>query len=235
MIKIQDKQDRKVLSEGRNYQMGFAFLKKLKKDEYETVQPISPCKDYLNDVIYSEVLDQEITACGLKYKKHGIFDSEKAYLTMKICPPKNGFGTYSNGYTKERFEKDQENLNTNLDKITEVINWIEQQIGVKLSKISKANDDMYLIEAPHYWAESTYLISLYTLLLRMAQYWDGKGTVKDFLNNFPQNNLESNMWNQAKVKLMLFMSGYTVKQEFDKKTGGAIHSYGILHCKDFRF
>ena len=56
MIQIINKQCRSKLCEGRSYQMGFAFLKKLDNNTFETVQPISPCKDYLNDVIFLKIL-----------------------------------------------------------------------------------------------------------------------------------------------------------------------------------
>jgi len=43
---------RNNLAEGRNFGMGFGFLKKLSNTKYKTIMPISPCKDYINDVLY---------------------------------------------------------------------------------------------------------------------------------------------------------------------------------------
>ena len=77
MLKIIDKQNRGKLNEGRNYQMGFAFCKKVSNKVLETIQPISPCKDYLNDVVYSERTGKNVSAYGLNTSKLGLFDKKK--------------------------------------------------------------------------------------------------------------------------------------------------------------
>lgn len=230
-MKIIDKQDREVLSEGRNYGMGFAFLKELKTNEFETICPISPCKDYLNDVVYGEALNVPVSACGLNYKPvGGVFEEPFSNLVIKITnyQKKNTFSKYAN------FETDTKQLKTNYKNIEKLLNYIETRIGIDHTEITPSNDDMYHLKVPRYWTESTYLTSLYALLVRMGQYYDGKKEPVEFLNNYPTNNIESSLWNSAKLKLIMIMNGYKIKQTFDKKTGGAIHGSGILAYNDFK-
>lgn len=230
-MKIVDKQNREVLGEGRNHGMGFAFLKKLKKEkEFETVCPISPCKDYLNDVIYGEALNVPVSACGLSYNPvGGVFDEPFSNLVIKIVnyQKKNTYGKYPN------FESDIKQLKKNYKNIEKLLNYIENRIGIDHTEITPSNDDMYHLKVPRYWTESTYLTSLYTLLIRMGQYYDGEKTPDEFLNTYPNNN-ETSLWNSSKLKLIMIMNGYKIKQTFDKKTGGAIHGMGILAYNDFK-
>ena len=65
---ITEKHDRNVLIEGRSSGMGFAMLKK-DKTNYETVNPLSPCKDYLNEVVFTENTGYPTKAHGLDYKE----------------------------------------------------------------------------------------------------------------------------------------------------------------------
>src|SRR5687768_15710647 len=84
-LTLVDKQDRSVLCEGRNYGIGFAFCKRT-GDVLETVQPVSPCKDYLNDVVYSEHSGQPFSAWGLRTSKKNIFYADEgAYVLFQVC------------------------------------------------------------------------------------------------------------------------------------------------------
>ncbi len=50
-ITIINKKTRNNLGEGKNYQMGFGFLKKTGENEYINITAISACREYLNDII----------------------------------------------------------------------------------------------------------------------------------------------------------------------------------------
>lgn len=221
---IKNEQDRAKLSEGRSYGIGFGYLKKTGKDKYKTVTPLSPCKDYLNDVIYSETLNVPIGACGLKYEKQNIFDGKKGYLAMDFLESKYG--------SRPQFATDKQAFEQNIGAIQTVINWVEDKLNVPHSEITK-DGDLYLVKGDNYWHTSTYLISLYTLLLRMAIKYT-TGDVGDFLNNYPGNDPDAHIWASVKPKLMLLIAGHKIEQKFDKSTGQAIHSAGIVNYKDFK-
>lgn len=227
-IQIEDKQNRAALAEGRTYGIGYAYLKPLGKNKFETVQPISPCKDYLNDVVYVENVGGEITACGLRYAKKDIFDGKNTYLGMKFLDRNRAT---TKGAT---FDKDKEVLNTNYKNIEKLINWVEDQLKISKTEITPGNDEMYLIKGPFYWSTSTYLISLYGLILRMGLNYDGVVDPRDFLNDYPPKDNDYYTWNMVRIKLLAIIGGSKVEQVFDKKTGSTIHSAGIASFNGFK-
>ncbi len=183
-IKIKEVCNRGVLGEGRDSGMGFAFLKKKKEGVFETVQPVSPCKDYLAEVVFTELTGIGTQGCGLKYpKKLDIEDKDYFYLAIQIQTRKGG------GYHgRSTFEKDTESLKTNYVNIEKFINQIEDLLELKnKTTILKANDDYYLINVPKEWCISSIMISMYTLLIRCAQVYDGKQDVNEFMEKLSKD------------------------------------------------
>lgn len=178
---IVEKCDRKVLIEGRSSGMGFAALKKVSDDEYHTVNPISPCKDYLNEVVFTENTGIPSKACGLIYsKKHGIFNEDYSYLVFKVQGLKNNDHRVTSEFTVEEYT---EIIRNSIKNIENFINNLQDRIGIenKLS-ITEANDDHFLVKFDTIWARSTQSISLLTLLLRIAKNYKGGDIIK-YLNN----------------------------------------------------
>ena len=232
MIKITDSQNRGILSEGRNYQMGFAFCKKVTDKKFETVQPISPCKDYLNDVVYSEHTGKKITACGLKYEKTGIF-GDNAYLAFKIQPRQNDKGyeiKQTNGVRE--YNKDKENLSKNYKNIQTLLNYVEEGLKVEKTKVVKGSDGTFLAKADKFWTSKIYLTSLYSLLIRMGQFYDGKKSPKEFLDSY-NDSLDLGLWQNAKIKVEKMLGGHLPEQPFDTfKTHSDVHfNSGIVATK----
>lgn len=226
-IKIVEKHDRNKLSEGRTTGMAFGFLKKISDEEFHTIQPLSPCKDYLNDVIYSERLKTSVSAYGLSCNHiGGIIDGEYSYMGIKIVgyQSKNTMSVYPN------LEKETEMLKNNYKHIEKLLNWIEEKIGVKPTKIRKANDGYYRMKLPSYWTENTYLISLYSLITRMALTYDGSVTPEKFLDTY-NGSLELSLWNSAKPKFQHILNGGKLEQNLNNSIGSAIHNMGIVYCK----
>jgi hypothetical protein len=178
-MKFIDKQDRSILGEGRSYQMGFAFVKptvEKRTKVFTTVQPITACKDYLNDVVWAEHTNKQIKAYGLGYKKQGIFDKEKGYIVISILPYQGG-GEYPN------MQKDIKNLKENYKTLQKFINFFDENIGLNPTKIVEIKDNKYLVELDYKWCQTTYAISLMTLLLRVGQFYK-KGDPLKFLKTF---------------------------------------------------
>lgn len=237
-ITVVDKLDRGVLSEGRSTGMGFGFCKKVSENEFETVQPLSPCKDYLNDVIYSELTGNPVSACGLSCTKKGIFDGKTSYMAIKILPNKGG-----SEYTG--FKTDVERLTKNIGNIKTLVNYVEEQLKVegKTDIVQSSNDkDMYLLYVPYWWCRTTQLISLYSLIVRVGQYWNGEGTPLGFMESY-NINLDKSLWKPdygrgglTQYKRMLKYGIHLITpEEYVEANGsngvtnpGCIHSCGIL-------
>lgn len=226
-IKIKDKQDRKKLGEGRNWGVGFAFAKK-EDDVYTTVQPISPCKDYLNDTVYGEYSKKTVNAYGLSYKPTGLFEEEKAYLVAKVV----GFNNNVKEYPGNKLKEDSELFLNNAKNIEKLLNYIEDKLKIAKT-IVKVVDDKLLFESDKYWASQTYLISLYSLLIRMAHIYDGKKSPENFLKTYgsggsTNENWDVGLWKSAKKCYDYLLSGNKFKQTFDIPNPGTnVHNEGI--------
>jgi hypothetical protein len=190
---IKEVKNRGELNEGRNAGMGFAMLKKVSKDNYETVQPISPCKDYLNEVIFTENSGIGTRGCGLKYgNKLDIFEATKAYMVITIQKSKSGEGDRNNYHGNSTYEIDFKALENNYTFIEKFVNYFEEALEFNTrTKMSKAIDNFYLVVLPIEWTNSTHAISLYSFLLRVALYYnDTKVNPLDYLKNLPNTNID---------------------------------------------
>ena len=225
MIKVIDKQKRGKLAEGRNYQLGFAFLKKVSPTTFETVQPISPCKDFLNDVVLSEKTGYNVKVFGLNYSKQGIFN-QSAFIVFKICD--QGGSPYPD------MADDIERLTKNYKNIQIILNYIENELGIKNKSViySLDKDNMYVVKLSLEWVETTFLISLYSLLIRMGQYYDGTTTVEEFLDK-GDTKIEASLWASAKPKYQAILAEGRPKQYFSfySKDPAGIHGMGILNLR----
>jgi hypothetical protein len=233
-IEIIDKQDRNILFEGRSNHMGFAFAKKKSESEYELVQPISPCKDYLSDVVYSEHTGKECKACGLVANKKDIFDEiSYAYMVISIVGYKG-----KNKWNDEFLPKEIEKLKNNYKNLEAYINLIEEKLKIKYkTEITEVKDNLYLIKVPKFWVKYTYLISLYSLLLRSCQFHKGKDEKYqdpiEYLEHFDAFMPDVNLVKGALPKLKRILEGELPEQDLNDKmyNNGAIHSYGIVAFK----
>lgn len=170
-----DNQKRSTLYEGRNSGLAFAFCR-LKDDTLITIQPLSPCKDYLNDIVYSEYTGRSGDACGLHTEKTGVFEgTDVAYMVMSVL----GRGAKS-PTPYDGMDNDIKLLDTNHRHMQTMVNWFEERFNVKgRTVITQIKSNLYAICLPLFWTEGSYLISLYGLILRVAMYWDGAGSAYD--------------------------------------------------------
>lgn len=162
-VKIIDNFDRKKLSEGRNFGLGFSILKKNANNVYESLLAFTACKDFLNDIVFVEKHQKPIgLVYGLNYEPTGTF-KRKQYFYLGLKPL-----DFIKGRNYSRF-KDINNLLINNNKnLLKVINNIEEIFGLKKkTTIEAVTEDTVLLKVPMFWARETYLISLYTLACRV--------------------------------------------------------------------
>jgi hypothetical protein len=182
-----------------------------------------PCKDYLNDVIFSEATGKPCKAYGLKYEKQGIYDNGLAYMGIKICPHKSGMKPYAGQ------DKDEENINANFLKIEEFVHHFEDLLGVETkTKIEKVKDNLFLLTFSEYWCKYTYLISLWSLLVRCGQYYKD-GEKEAFMRNFPYLGDTYNCTNALNKLNRIVKEGLPVqKLENLHGTEDDVHNVGII-------
>jgi hypothetical protein len=178
MVKIKLQAGRSKLNEGRNFGLSFAFAKKIDNKAYETVQPPSTCKDYLNDVVFVEQFSPTVAAVayGLTYNKLGIFEQDgSAFLFIQPV------GFVSSGKRNEdigfSLKEEIETINRNINKVITVLNDFEERMGFnfKSYSIPTNQDGGYILHLPSQWVENPYMISCYSLMIRIAMYADELG------------------------------------------------------------
>ena len=223
-LKLTDTQNRAILNEGRNYGVGFAFAKRTDKNTLETVDPISPCKDYLNDRVFTEATGEPFQACGLKTTPQNIFDGELAYLVMAVCKQGRNLVEYAN------YKRDYQALNDNYANAQKLINWFEDALKLKnKTKILKIKENSFVCVLPKFWAEMTYLISLYSLIIRMGIFYDGKALPFDFFTNYSQESGDKYYMNTVIRKMKMMIGGFIPKQDMKALIlNKTVHGNGIV-------
>lgn len=169
--------DRKVLNEGRLEGLAFAFCKR-EGNTFTGVGPQSSCKDYLNEQLYSEVTGKPMEAYGYKSHKCGLFEGAAAgYIVLSVVGTKNG-GTYP------QLSAHKDNLEKNHKDCESYMEHFENLLGVGgKTELLKVADNVFIACVPLWWCRFTYLISLYSLLLRYAiegGYSKDKGDPRKF-------------------------------------------------------
>jgi hypothetical protein len=235
-IIINDNCDRGVLSEGRNYGMGFAFLKKTGDNKFQTIMPITACKDYLNDVVYTEHTQREVSAYGLKTSFNNLLKESHGYMVIKMLPRSDG-GDYS--VKNRNLAVDTKQLKDNYKNIQKFINLIAPEYKIV---IRKADDDMFFIKLNKKWMSNNYAISLLTFLLRVSLYWDGVEDPLEFIKKI--KNDKSDIESSIAVKCAALMERFRtdgslkcvmdydmINDQYLKDYPNAVHNHGIVHLK----
>lgn len=152
--------DRDTLMEGRNYGMGFSFLKKT-DEGYELYQPLTACKDFLNEQIHSEHTGEEATAYGMITNKVDMFVNG-SFLILKILPFNDGsFNT--NVPTK-----------IEVDYLIDGFNQVEKIFNLEYSTIEFISEEGLVIKLNSKWTSTYQAISFATFCLRVIHQAQGK-------------------------------------------------------------
>jgi len=215
-VTILDEENRRKLAEGRSTGMGFAFLKRKNQSTYKTVMPITCCKDFLNEVIYAEVTKKfQPRIFGMLYdKRHNILTKDYAYLAIKILPQNSNTAEYS-----VALKADKDSLEKNHSNIMSFMREIETKLGIKKSKQTKivpADNDTYLVAMPIYWTTQPYLVSMYTLLMRAFQYYDGSMPALEYLEKGKVYSADSALIMSSRKKMLEVINGAKVKQTYEQ-------------------
>jgi hypothetical protein len=176
MEKFIEKHSRSTLGEGRSYGLGCCLVKKT-KDGFETAHhTITACKDFLNEVIYTERTKLPSYAHGLNcIKSIGLFeDCDKAYFAIKFLD------NYNDGTHSAKFLKDENYFLENINNTINFINQFNDILNLQETILHKTDDEkVFILETDLYWTKNTYLVSLYTLIMRNGSDYTG-GDIFDY-------------------------------------------------------
>lgn len=226
MNKITELQDRKKLCEGRSFGIGFSILNKISNNKYETYLPFTACRDYLNDFSYVEYTKKEISKIhGYKHELLNCFNNKRFFYI--------GINTlnYNCGTNWQSKEEANQVLISNKNNLEQLINRIEEYIGLKTKSKIIVDEDTLIIKAPIYWSKTTALISVYTLLIRcnfniqlndsdiIEQLKNNKCFIID--DEYMKNLIVQFLENKDKFKTIIDYDSLDIIQKED------IHNFGI--------
>jgi len=166
--------DRSILVEGRSYGMAFAFINK----KYETVHPISPCKDYMNDIVWAENTGKYCGVYGLSYTPTMDFlanSKGEKYNTFEMVITDS-----TDSKSAKFFKLNQNQLLNSLD----LVNKFETKLGIPHSQIELCPDNIFnIVRFDKKWVEEVYMISLYTLLWRIGMIYNKETEVLEYIKS----------------------------------------------------
>lgn len=174
-IKFIDDQDRTELNEGRDYGMGFGFCIKKDENEFHTVMPISPCKDYVNDVIFIEktrILLPRIH--GFKYEPTGCIGDKYTYVAGKVTP------LLRTSKQPKSVEIDKKALIANYKNIEKGLNEFDDIAKVNKTKIELIEDTI-ILKVDSWWCEQPWRLSYYLLIARNFIHYNSEKDSTTFL------------------------------------------------------
>lgn len=223
-ISFKNKEGRSSLVEGVRSGLGFCFCKRENKengkdDVFVAIHPMSSCKDYLNDVVFSENTGKPMFKVhGLSTKKTGVFESDAlAYIALGIL--KDGFGNPNNFDDMVKmlmaYTSDEALVGKTL-----LINKVETAIGLPDSELTRfydAGGGIVIAAISKFWVDATFKISLWSYLVRCGLKYKGED-VFDFVVS---SSLYGTTVSQ-KIKKV-------IRQGFPKQDMDALHKEGNYH------
>ncbi len=216
-----DNQDRSKLCEGRNSGLGFAFCEK-DGATLTTVMPLTACKDFLNDVVYSEGTGKPFSIYGLSTVKLGIFE-DGAYMAMGILPQNRTV------HKRPEHDKLEAALMAPQTGVAWLLSYFEDKMGVMPTIWFDLGSNRMGCRLDKFWIRGTYLISLWSLLIRVGLKFKPGSPMHsnepmDFLKAV--NDEDAYMVKAAIPKLERMMAGEIPVQ--DMNTMGSPHNVGIV-------
>lgn len=175
-MKVNLLHSRKGTMEGRNQGIAMGFV----DNKLNTICPITPCKDFLNEVVYSEYTGIQIdTIYGFKHPVSGVFKGKrKINLAAANCKSDKDLP-----YTQID--------STQVKNTVKFINKIETRLFIPKTTVKQVGE-FTIFRFSNYWISQVYLISLYGLLIRIGVNYDGTN-VLDYYKSTKVPSIDYNL------------------------------------------
>lgn len=230
--------ERNNYSEGRNFGLGFTFLKKT-DNGYIAFKDFTCCKDFLNDALYTEHRNKECKMYGYKTTtKQGYFENDTFFVGIKVLPIQRSKTNVYPTFTVRKYDDDVKLLKNNYKNVEIFLNNCSKLIkDVPLNcKIEEAENDIFIVELPKIWSLTSYAISFITFLIRAGMAYDGKMNVIDYLENTWKkredfNSIENGIIQPAIFVLQQSDHSPLFIQDLSNYDGNPsiIHDHGFCH------
>ncbi|XAI97316.1 hypothetical protein [Leptolyngbya phage Lbo-JY46] len=230
-MKIVTKKGREKLEEGRDHGLGFAFAK-LQKYGLKAMMPLSACKDYLNDVVYTELTGEKIGSIyGFSYgvKKNIFLQTKYGFLLMSVLNHRNGTEWPLNSRYLKAFVEGIKNCQSLINTFCREI--LQEECDFKILQHS---ENLFYCCVPPVFLTNTYGISLLTLLLRNGYKYSEGTPIKDFLKNPPKDFYTSDLYMLNDLSRIIDIINLYTYISSPQKTDlhiNTVHNQGILSLK----
>lgn len=202
---------------------GWAY--QLLNDDYEGIHLGVCCKDFLQDIVWSELTQKQMSIYGQTSTYLGILDKQDR---LKLCM----YPYYFNSIKEPNIENIEE-LGINLQAF---LNEIEIIKGYDLTFI-EIIDNKLIIEFSKEWISKPLIFSLFTLFCRIGVYYDGnlETYFKDMFNDFKNKPYLDNcdMYNIKNNKTLIYLFienklDITQKDWIDLQSSNEVHNSGFF-------
>lgn len=182
----------------------------LLNDKYEALHQQFFCKDYLTDILWCEKnneYSQEVY--GFKYNKNDfkLFENKDLYIALTNT---------TKNIVKEEY----------ITKLQKFLNEAEELLKFKPSKV-ELFENAIVVKFSNEWIQQPYLLSIYSLFLRIGLHYDNKGFLDFIYTNYVQvvDSADRGMLPMCKNKFKaIFEDGILPNIEYK-----SIYSMGNMH------
>ncbi len=147
-------------------------------------------------------------------------------MTMAVC--KLGAANQS---IYDGWQKEVDLVTANIKQIEKFMRMFDEKFGQKnLTNIYDHSENLWVVEFPVFWSKATYLISLYSLVIRCCPYWDGQTDIMEWLYGKGDVCPEWTKFKTAKPKIEAILAGKMVEQTAETlDNGNGVHGRGISY------
>lgn len=203
----------------------FAYITK----EGKTITPFCRCKDYFNDMFFTEKTGKAVSIYGFNWKQgngKGVLDQDRLTIAVRLRNRNN---------TQEFYDiKDEE-----VKSVFLLLKQFNDSNKFNTLEVENSDDNKYvIISFDKKWIEIPYLCSAFHLFIRLGfTYKEGEDLISFYekgSKNFISPSDES-YFRSAKNKIKDLLEGkIDTKQKYEDYNTGNIHNYsGIVNYSKY--
>ena len=129
-----------------------------------------------------------------------------------------------------KLQQHTENLKNNYTNLNKFLNYFEEKLGMAKTQVAPADNDCFVLILPIGWTKYNYAISLYSLLARVGQFYDGTTDPLTFMDKYKDFPEDSYLVKSVipKVKKILELGKLPVQDLNSLGQGTQVHNAGIM-------
>lgn len=205
----------------------FAFI----DDETgKTITPFCMCKDFFNDMFWSNKVKKPITKFGFKWEpnKHkDVLNRDILSLTIRLRD-------------KINYEKFFEITDKELKGVKSILNKFEKVNKFIKTKVEYSDEKKYLIISfDNKWSDVPYLLSAFLFIIRLGLTYDGKSDIIEYFKVTSKEFISPNdamYFKSAETRIKHLLEGkIDKKQNYEMYDEHTIHSSsGLVNCHNYK-